>query len=184
MLTGYCSPGRYGNILLHPGVNRGKLLGNLPTELVIIYQGLRMNSLTDHDCVNARCDQQRILKLHDGGGLYLWVYQDGRKYWRMRYRLGGKEKSLSLGVYPHVSLDDVRLNRYQIRSQLSSGLDPSEQRKVAHREAKKAANYRNQFRLALSNDGALKIKTQSHVVHLTSLQTKALRAFLLAIEQE
>ncbi len=53
-----------------------------------------MNSLTDHNCLNARCGQQRILKLHDGGGLYLWVYQDGRKYWRMRYRLGGKEKSL------------------------------------------------------------------------------------------
>ena len=143
-----------------------------------------MNSLTDHDCTNARCDQQRILKLHDGGGLYLLAFQDGRKYWRMRYRLGGKEKSLSLGVYPNVSLDDARLCRDQIRSQLRSGLDPSEQRKVARMEAKKSASYRNQFRLALSDDGALTIETRSRTVNLTRPQTEALRAFLLAIEQE
>jgi hypothetical protein len=44
-----------------------------------------------------------IRKLHDGDGLYLWVYLDGRKYWRMRYWQAGKEESLSIGVYPKVS---------------------------------------------------------------------------------
>lgn len=136
-----------------------------------------MNSLTNHDCTNARCAQQRILKLHDGDGLYFLTYQDGRKYWRMRYRLGGKEKSLSLGVYPNVSLDDARLCRDQIRSQLRSGIDPSEQRKVARMEAKKSVSYHNQFRLALSDAGALTIETPSRAINLTRPQTDALRAF-------
>lgn len=148
----------------------------------MIYQGMRMNSLTDRDCTNARCDQQRIRKLHDGDGLYLWVYLDGRKYWRMRYRLGGKEKTLSLGVYPNVNLDDARLLRGQMRSQLRSGIDPSEQRKIARMEAKKSASYRNQFRLALSDSGALSIETPSRAVTLTRPQTDALRAFLLAVD--
>jgi hypothetical protein len=47
---------------------------------------------------------QKSLKLFDGGGLYLEVAPAGGKWWRLKYRFNGKEKRLSLGVYPDVSL--------------------------------------------------------------------------------
>ena len=49
-----------------------------------------------------------IRKLHDSEGLYLWVYADGRKYWRLRYQINGKEKTLSLGIYPAEGLKQAR----------------------------------------------------------------------------
>ena len=67
--------------------------------------------LTDAKCKNAKSEGCKVRKLADGGGLYLWVYDDGRKYWRLRYWLEGKEKGLSLGVYPAVGLKDARKKR-------------------------------------------------------------------------
>ena len=46
-------------------------------------------------------------RLFDGGGLYLEVSPKGGKWWRLKYRFGGKEKRLSLGVYPEVTLKDA-----------------------------------------------------------------------------
>ena len=139
-----------------------------------------MGVLSDQICASARCDQQRILKLADGDGLYLWVYSDGRKYWRYRYRQAGKEKSLSLGVYPHASIDDARNERDQVRTQLKNGLNPAELRKDARRHVAKPSSHRNQFSLMLSDDGGLTIETSIRVVTLTRSQTEALRVFLQA----
>ena len=141
-----------------------------------------LNLLSESNCDSAESCGRKVRKLHDGGGLYLWVCEDSRKLWRFRYWLSGKEKSLSLGAYPDISIGEARALRDNIREQLQSGLDPSEQRKFAHREAKKSAHYRNQFRLALSDDGALTIETPSRAVNLTCPQTEALRAFLLAVD--
>ncbi|MGH8829805.1 MAG: Arm DNA-binding domain-containing protein, partial [Polaromonas sp.] len=47
-------------------------------------------------------------KHFDGGGLYLEVTKAGGRYWRLKYRHGGKEKRLAFGVYPAVSLKDAR----------------------------------------------------------------------------
>ncbi len=88
--------------------------------------------LTDPACKNATTKGAAIHKLADGGGLYLWVYADGRKYWRMRYWLGGKEKSLSLGVYPEVGLKAARAKRAAERKVLDERLDPSAERKAAN----------------------------------------------------
>ncbi|MFM0659895.1 tyrosine-type recombinase/integrase [Paraburkholderia sediminicola] len=79
---------------------------------------------------NATAQGKSIRKLADGDGLYLWVYADGSKYWRMRYWIAGKEKSLSLGVYPKISLVDARARRAELQTQLKDGLDPGVQRKV------------------------------------------------------
>ena len=57
-------------------------------------------------------------KLFDGGGLYLIVTPTARKWWRWKYRIGGKEKGLSFGVYPEVSLKAARQRRDDARSQL------------------------------------------------------------------
>ncbi len=89
------------------------------------------NLLSAAGCKNARSNGAAIHKLHDGDGLYLWVYLDGRKYWRMRYWQAGKEKSLSMGVYPKVTLSDARKKRDELRKQLEADLDPSAERKVA-----------------------------------------------------
>ena len=86
--------------------------------------------LTDPKCKNATSEGKTIRKLADAGGLYLWVYADGRKYWRLRYWIGGKEKSLSLGVYPSVTLKKARTLRDDERKHLDEGLDPSAERRA------------------------------------------------------
>lgn len=90
------------------------------------------NLLTAVECKNATSNGAGIRKIHDGDGLYLWVYLDGRKYWRMRYWQAGKEKSLSIGVYPGVTLGDARKKREELRKQLQSDLDPSAERKATN----------------------------------------------------
>ena len=82
-----------------------------------------LNLLRDVDWRNATSEGKSIRKLADGGGLYLWVHPDGNKYWRLRYWLTGKEKSLSLGVYPNVGLKEARKPRFRARP--PGGLDPS-----------------------------------------------------------
>ena len=97
------------------------------------------NLLSAVECKNATSNGAGIRKLHDGDGLYLWVYLDSRKYWRMRYWQAGKEKSLSLGVYPKVSLSDARKKRDELRNQLDANLDPSAERKAANLRKKLSA---------------------------------------------
>ena len=69
-------------------------------------------------------------KLFDGGGLYLEISPKGGKWWRLKYRFDGKEKRLSLGVYPDVSLKDARERRDEARKLLANEIDPSENRKA------------------------------------------------------
>ncbi|WP_257536129.1 Arm DNA-binding domain-containing protein, partial [Neisseria meningitidis] len=57
------------------------------------------NKLTQKQIEAAKADGKQS-KLADGGGLYLLLHPNGSKYWRMRYRHGGREKTLALGVYP------------------------------------------------------------------------------------
>ncbi len=86
--------------------------------------------LTDIKCKKATSEGLSIRKLPDSGGLYLWVYADGRKYWRLRYWLDGKEKSLSLGVYPDVGLKQARRRRDDERRRLDENLDPGAERRA------------------------------------------------------
>ena len=89
--------------------------------------------LTDTAIRNAK-PTQKPYKLFDERGLYLEVSPAGGKWWRLKYRSNGKEKRLSLGVYPDVSLKDARNRRDQARKLLAGGVDPSE-----HRQAQKSA---------------------------------------------
>jgi integrase len=80
-------------------------------------------------------------KLFDGGGLYLEVSPKGGKWWRLKYRYEGKEKRLSLGVYPDVSLKDARDRRDEARKLLANDIDPSEHKKaIKAAKAEKASN--------------------------------------------
>ena len=62
----------------------------------------------------------------------------GGKWWRLKYRYDGKEKQLSLGVYPDVSLKDARQRRDEARKLLAEGIDPGENWKAAKTD--RAAN--------------------------------------------
>ena len=110
--------------------------------------------LTDIECKNARCPEGRAyVRLADSGGLYLEVTATGSKLWRWKYRFGGKEKRLALGIYPAVPLATPRIApgapeagavsapkgarqlRDEARELLMKGVDPSEARKSAKRAA-------------------------------------------------
>ncbi|MGO8753826.1 MAG: tyrosine-type recombinase/integrase [Gallionellaceae bacterium] len=121
----------------------------------------KTNLLSASECKNATSEGKAIRKLHDGGGLYLWVYADGGKFWRLRYRLGGKEKSLSFGSYPQISLKEARAKRDEQHKVLDADLDPSAERKAANLRKKLATE--NSFEaVALEWHGKQKIKWVAH----------------------
>lgn len=66
----------------------------------------------------------KIERYHDSKGLYLEVSKAGGKYWRWKYSYEGKEKRLSLGAWPDLSLDEARQQRDALRSMLRDGVDP------------------------------------------------------------
>ncbi len=78
--------------------------------------------------------RQKPYKVADGEGLYLLVNPNGSRWWRFKYRFDGKEKLLSLGVYPDVSAKRARELRQQAREKVANGIDPSQ-----HRQNEKAA---------------------------------------------
>lgn len=80
--------------------------------------------LTDVAIRNAKPGAKPI-KLADARGLHLLVTPAGGKLWRMKYRVDGKEKQLSIGAYPEISLSDARRRRDEARELLAKGQDPS-----------------------------------------------------------
>jgi hypothetical protein len=66
----------------------------------------------------------------DGGGLYLWVKPTCGKLWRWSYRFEGKEKLMSFGNYPDVSMALARDRHTEARKLLATGIDPMAQRKI------------------------------------------------------
>lgn len=86
--------------------------------------------LLDDKKIQAAKPGTKPYKLSDGGGLILLVTKKGGRWWRLRYRYGKREKMLSLGVYPDVSLKQARARRDEARKALTAGIDPSAQRKA------------------------------------------------------
>lgn len=82
---------------------------------------------------------EKPFRLADEKGLYLEVVPSGGKWWRLKYRIDGREKRISLGVYPDVSLADARMHRDEARKLVSAGVDPSANRKAA-KQARSDAN--------------------------------------------
>lgn len=92
--------------------------------------------LSDIKCKSLK-PKAKSYKVSDGGGLYLEITPAGSKCWRMKYRMNGKEKRLSLGQYPAISLGEAREGREVAKKLLANGTDPSafkqEQKKEAAR---------------------------------------------------
>jgi len=95
-----------------------------------------MNKLTEMAIKKAK-PEAKDYKMADGGGLYLLVKITGSKCWRLKYRIGGKEKLLALGVYPDVSLSEARDRREQARKLLANGSDPSAIKQAAKQAQQK-----------------------------------------------
>ena len=96
-------------------------------------------ALTVLSIKNAR-PQAKAYKLSDGHSLFLLVMPNGAKYWRLRYRFGGKEKEISLGrPYPELSLREAENRADQFRAVIAAGSDPSEQRLQAKIEQREGA---------------------------------------------
>jgi hypothetical protein len=134
--------------------------------------------LTDASIRNAKPGEKPI-KLFDERSLYLEISPTGGKWWRLKYRFSGKEKRLSLGVYPDVSLTEARTRRDDFRTLLADGIDPSE-----HVKAERAAQQTEEARVlaatrfTLDSDGALSFRMGNRHLILTPAETTELRAFL------
>ena len=74
---------------------------------------------------------EKPYKLADEKGLFLLLNPNGSKWWRLKFRVDGKEKLLSLGTYPEIGLKKAREERDKARTMLAEGIDPSHHRKAA-----------------------------------------------------
>src|SRR6202789_3352493 len=85
--------------------------------------------LTDGMARNAK-PAAKTVRMFDRDGLYLEVSPRGGKWWRLKYRYAGKEKRVSLGVYPEINLKKARARTIDARQLLDAGVDPSENRRA------------------------------------------------------
>src|SRR5882724_8922840 len=85
-------------------------------------------SLKQYDITNAK-PREKPYKLAYGDGLHVLVNPNGSKLWRLKYRIGGKEKRLSIGPFPEVSIVTAREKTADARKLLTQGIDPSQKRK-------------------------------------------------------
>ncbi|HFO6081300.1 TPA: tyrosine-type recombinase/integrase [Escherichia coli] len=109
-------------------------------------------ALTARQVETAR-PKEKDYKLSDERGLYLLVKTTGARYWRLKYRIAGKEKKLALGVYPDVSLAEARIKRDDARKIISEGGDPGEKKRKE--KLRKVRQYCNQiFRYAIATGRA------------------------------
>lgn len=84
-------------------------------------------ALCDLDCRQAKV-QQKAYRLYDSGGLYLDIKPTGTKVWRMRYKYYGKEKLLTIGKYPSVSLLQARIRQSEAKKSIENDVDPAQQK--------------------------------------------------------
>jgi len=91
-------------------------------------------ALTDAKIKAAKLeDGKKSQKLTDSEGLYLLLNKSG-KYWRFKYRFAGKEKALSIGVYPQVTLKQARTARNEAKEKIKNGIDPSQAKQAEKRK--------------------------------------------------
>ena len=112
--------------------------------------------------------RDKTYRLSDGQNLYLEIRPKGSKYWRYKYRYGGKEKLLALGVFPSVGLQEARLEREKARNMLSRNIDPAVHKKENHLKA--ISESENTFeKLALEwHEQWKQNKTEKHALAILS----------------
>jgi integrase len=118
-------------------------------------------ALSNTAIMNAKA-ADKPYKMYDTDGLYLQVTPQGGKWWRLKYHFEGKEKLLSLGTYPDISLSQARQKREDYKKLLAIDIDPSEYRKQT--KANNKLNTENSFELIAREwwQSHMANKAQSH----------------------
>ncbi|PJR55105.1 integrase [Klebsiella sp. G-Nf4] len=93
-------------------------------------------ALTDTKVRSAKPEEKEY-SLVDGDGMSLLVKPNGSKYWRFRFRFGGKQHLMAFGVYPEISLADARKKREEARRLVAGGIDPREHKRAVKEEQAK-----------------------------------------------
>ncbi len=132
--------------------------------------------LTDVQVRNAKPKDGKQTTFFDGGGLYLLVTRTGDKGWRFKYRIDGKDKLISFGTYPEVSLSDARQQRDQARQLIAKGIDPLHDRE--EKERLKQERQEHTFMRVASEwqDGRVDLAEKTKNLHTRRLQRDILPA--------
>jgi integrase len=109
-------------------------INNSRVNSVFLGEREEPNMKLSHMKIDTARSSEKMRKLTDGGGLYMRIESTGGKLWRFDYRFEGKRKTLPLGKYPDVSLQEARRRHQEARTQLAQGIDP-----MATKKAQKAA---------------------------------------------
>ena len=125
-------------------------------------------ALTDRE-VKAAKASIKDYKIADSGGLYLFVSKAGSKLWRLKFRVDGKEKTLSFGSYPIVGLLDAREKRDEAKRALTKGIDPTLIKK--HEKVRKQTRTDTTFARVAEDWLVIKAKTLAPSTHKKMLQT-------------
>ena len=128
---------------------------------------MKMN-LTDAAC-RAK-PRAKPFKLSDGGGMFLLISPNGGRAWRLSYRYGKKQKTLSLGPYPAVSLTQARKARALAKELLAKHIDPSQQRKQ-HRLAQASTK---SFGSVCNEWFSIKMEADEKIAPATALRNRKL----------
>jgi hypothetical protein len=134
--------------------------------------------LTD-EAIRAAVPRAKVWRLYDSLGLIVDVHPSGGKYWRIKYRVDGREKRLALGVFPDVNVGEARKRRDETRNMLAAGIDPAVLRKeerLAQRDKRDRGDA--SMRFILDSDGALSLRLGKRQMNLTGPETAELRVFL------
>ncbi len=135
-------------------------------------------------------------KLFDGAGLFLLVHPNGSRYWRLKYRLAGKERLLAIGVYPEISLAEARDQALNARRLIREGKDPVVERRrqfsdpvdtfqaiasewIASRENEWSPSYRTAVESAL----AANLYPQIGALSIRAITVPILREALMLMER-
>ncbi|WP_321392209.1 integrase arm-type DNA-binding domain-containing protein [uncultured Desulfuromusa sp.] len=103
--------------------------------------GRKTTPLTDIQVRNAKPVAGKQATIFDGGGLYLLISKTGDKGWRFKYRTNGKDKLMSFGTYPEVSLAEARHSRENARKLIAKGIDPQQDKQEKKRLRKEIQEY-------------------------------------------
>jgi|LauGreSBDMM110SN_4_FD.fasta_scaffold128347_2 hypothetical protein len=150
--------------------------------------------LTDQQLLALK-PKSKIYKISMGRALLILMNPNGSLYWRFRYRFAGKEKTLSIGIYPAISIVAAHDAANEARELLKQGIDPStfkreqkreikEEEKIKLKAARAIKPLKTAFSLNLATDGGLIITRIDKTFSLTPAQTNALKSFLNVAQQE
>ncbi|EON4257626.1 tyrosine-type recombinase/integrase [Escherichia coli] len=95
--------------------------------------------------IDAAKPKDKPYRLLDSNGLYLYVPVSGKKVWQLRYKIDGKEKVLTVGKYPFMSLQEARDKAWLARKDVSTGVDPVKAKKLATKDNSFGAIYQEWY---------------------------------------